>query len=71
MEYFKLGFVLLVLMYSGVESYSDGAPKEACMPMVPGHGLLPQANNVSVPITSILSEGKIMLVVCECTFKII
>ena len=51
-------FVLSFLTFSVVKPHSNGAPEEACGNLAPGHGLEPQKNDESIPVTCTVNMGK-------------
>ena len=61
MELVKIIFVLFISTFSVVEPHSTGAPEEACENLTPGHGLEPQKNDESIPVTCTINSSRYIL----------
>ena len=54
----KILFVVYISTFSVVKSHSTGAPEESCENLTPGHGLEPQKNDESIPVTCSINSGR-------------
>ena len=58
MSLFQIFFVLFIFTFSEVKLHSTGAPEGSCENLTPGHGLEPQKNDESVPVTCTVNKRK-------------
>ena len=56
----QIFFVIFIFTFCEVQSHSTGAPQGSCENLTPGHGLEPQNNDESVPVTCTVNKRKII-----------
>ena len=64
----QMFFVIFIFTFSEVQAHSTGAPQGSCENLTPGHGLEPQNNDESVPVTCTVNKRKIILILFKNVF---